>query len=695
MFFRTTKILKLLTRAVVLLFLLPFFAQAQEELLGLQHNEAIAKFKKAESQSQHNLKRQQNTGSSSLQMPFFDDFTYSGPYPDATLWADSAAFINTSFQKNPVNRGVATLDALDKDGKIYAHASQYSFIADHLTSRPIRTDTTFVNGEDRPITPADSLYLSFFYQPQGMGDAPNRNDSLVLEFFVQEADTTMRIDSIFHPADTIITPADTIIMPAYYEKDTILTPYPAIWKRIWATPGMPLDTFYAKYGRWMVQMMIPITDTIYFRPDFKFRFCNYASLASSSLPSWQSNMDQWQIDYVYLNYNRFWFDTTYHDISFIESGGSLLKDFTAMPYIQFQADVIASMKSSFMTSFANLDNVAQNAAYKYRIYDPNGNQIGSDEIYYNTEWTAPIAPVITSGIQTIPINVQVAFTALKGTSSIKQTLKGDVNVSNRLSDSITYYQNLTDYFAYDDGVPEAGYGLSTTNSSLAVRFPLNIRDTLQAVDIYFNTTPERQASDHIEYFKLMIWNDNHGTPDIDTIYSAQETLRGGEAGQFVKYYIRRPLFLSSGFFVGVQQTTSDNINIGFDYSNNMKSRNMYKILNNKWMESYYDGAIMIRPIMGKTIVNPSVPTEEKKSEITVFPNPALNSATVSIIKPETFDNSHTITLFIYNQTGQKVYEAPCKNEQLPINGFNNGLYIIRLLDCTTGQSATVKLIINR
>ena len=54
--------------------------------------------------------------SSTLSLPFFDDFSYNYNYPNPNLWINNDAFINSTLCFNPINNGVATLDGLDSLG---------------------------------------------------------------------------------------------------------------------------------------------------------------------------------------------------------------------------------------------------------------------------------------------------------------------------------------------------------------------------------------------------------------------------------------------------------------------------------------------------------------------------------------------------------------------------------------------------
>lgn len=80
-----------------------------------------------------------STADSAVLLPFFDDFTYEGPYPDPDLWADRSVFVNNTYAFYPPTYGVATFDAMDSEGALYRHGGLgVSFSADTLTSRPIR-----------------------------------------------------------------------------------------------------------------------------------------------------------------------------------------------------------------------------------------------------------------------------------------------------------------------------------------------------------------------------------------------------------------------------------------------------------------------------------------------------------------------------------------------------------------------------
>src|SRR5258705_6513872 len=150
---------------------------AQEVLVPLQYNAVIKQYLN----THQGIDAERAIVCDTVLLPFVDDFSREGIYPYDCLWIDSAAFINDDFADNPPTIGVATFDGVDKQGNPYNPSTTSYGIADALTSKPI--DLNF---------PGDTtVWLSFFYQPQGMGYSPSGKDSLVLEFLGN--------DSVWHP----------------------------------------------------------------------------------------------------------------------------------------------------------------------------------------------------------------------------------------------------------------------------------------------------------------------------------------------------------------------------------------------------------------------------------------------------------------------------------------------------------------
>ena len=81
-----------------------------------------------------------------------------------------------------------------------------------------------------------------------------------------------------------------------------------------------------------------------------------------------------------------------------------------------------------------------------------------------------------------PFNVNRGKTAIV---SIKASLRTD-DIDPKVNDTVFYDQVFKDYYSYDDGTPEAGYGLrgqGTKNSSVAMKYFSYKEDRIGGVDI--------------------------------------------------------------------------------------------------------------------------------------------------------------------------------------------------------------------
>ena len=480
---------------VLALCLTPTLVTAQEVITGFNHGvKPPTKSREA----------------TTLTLPFFDDFSSSKVYPDSTLWADFNVYVNAGFPLNTVTRNGATFDVLDEHGRVYDYAISNPFIAEYLTSNAIRLDSVFMP-EPRALTPADSLYLSFFYQPQGNGNAPEAQDSLVLEFGL--------------PNDI----------------DTL-------WHHVWSVPGQTLAKFLEENdGVYFKQVMIPITDTAYFKPDFCFRFYNYASIVSNAQPTSRGNEDNWNIDFVYLNYGRSVNDISYPKISLTGQGPSFLNRYRSMPYKHYRANPTTNITEKFELKVSNLDNQPHQLNHRYTVDQVNGNQ------HYEYESHRPfdIAPLTYSQSDTAMVAQLFSMDYDRdSTSFIIRQYVSDPTSNPPLEDSLVYEQGFYNYFAYDDGIPELGFGVEPSpGGAFAVKFELNELDTLRGVQILFNHTLN-DAND--QYFDIVVWKDNNGKPG-DEVYRLTNRRPQWEDQiyKFGYYKFNQRIRLAGVFYIGI------------------------------------------------------------------------------------------------------------------------------------------------
>jgi len=628
------------------------FIYAQDFLTGLGINAQIAK----EAQKQNLPFHKGRTDSQPFLLPFFEDFSNYTGYPDDKLFVDKQAFVNQSFSVFPPTIGAVTLDALDEYGKIYSHLNEVSKGADTLTSRYIRLDSLFLADTIRRITIEDSLYFSFYFQPGGagitvgsvgerIGNQPDKNDSLVLEFGYRISET-----------------------------DTI-----TIWNHIWSTPGFSVDEWISDNPhQYFKQVMIPIVDDKYLRPDFQFRFRNYASLEPQpGMMGWQGNVDQWHIDYIRLDVNRNVNDVFTNDLAFVSPTTSFLKNYQAMPWKQFQP---ADMKSNFSNQLTNLSDGKRTPIYKYDIAK-SGNLVHE----YTTLGAWDIDPYYTHGLykNDIIANPPISYTPhLTDTTTFKIT---HIFTNNSgvdfctANDTCVFEQKFMDYYAYDDGTAEYGYCLNNQYNiaRLAMKFSLRIPDSLSAVRMWFNHT--KNSENEAAQFAIVVWKDNNGLPG-DTLYTTKEYKPKFDSLQFrdfVEYRFDKKVFISEAnknFWIGFEQHGNVQLNIGFDQNNDSREFFRYNT-NGNWEKSAFKGTPMMRPAFGEP-VNLKVTSNPEISKTKIYPNPTSGQLRITNYE------LRITNVEVFDVFGRKIFKLETQNPEsetnFDISSFPIGIYFVRI-----------------
>ena len=652
-------------------------------------------------------------------LPFFDDFSHSSVYPDSTKWTDNDVLVNEGFPLCPPNRKGATFDVLDAVGKVYSYAISNAFVAEHLTSVRIRLDS-IMEPEPRALTPADSIYLSFYYQPQGNGNPPEAQDSLVLEFgttterqeflfldyqeySIADIFAEMQVDTLF-PGDTVwasvgCQPGMFTLVTDTLTTDTqgsltvpcdsvFITVADTTWYHIWSVPGQTLDSFLIENnGQYFKQVMIPITDAKFFRDDFYFRFYNYASIVSNSLPSNRSNEDNWSIDFVYLNINRSIDDTDYPMLSFAGQKPSFFNRYQAIPYRQYRLNPNTFTRESLEVGVVNLDNIDHEASYYYTV-----QQVGGGQHYTRVLDPVTVHPYKTHGFLSCPeygespacpyVSQLFALSMLYDSVSYQIShYIYDSTFTPPLVDSMVYRLGMYNYYAYDDGIPELGFGVHPAGGKFAVRFDLTEFDTIRGVQMLFNHTLNDANN---KYFDIVIWNEENGKPG-DELYRLkdqrprwQDHLYG-----FSYYRFDKTVALAGAFYIGIEQQNDDLINIGFDTSIDNIEYN-YINTNGSWQQSSKHGSLMIRPVVGASYYIGI--QENAESTLRLYPNPVSN-----VLHLESDIKNGQVS--IYDLTGRKVYMGEYQNT-IPVDHLTDGMY---LLNVTTdeGQVINQKFIIRK
>jgi hypothetical protein len=592
---------------VVAFFGLAFFPGfSQETTVPVMDNPVLTNAEESKSLKFKSLKLQDT-----LSLPFFDDFSGSlSPYPKASLWLDSFVFINDSWPVNPLSIGVATFDAIDRNGKIYVHATDMPFIADVLTSKPINMS----------YPPASNAYLSFYYQPQGLGDTTEIQDSLMVDFY---------------------------------------NPASKKWWNVWRVSGSGLHPFKA--------VILPIQADSFLVRGFQFRFRNFASIKQNNFDQGKmGDVDHWHIDYVKLDINRTANDTIIRDVAFSKPVGSLLKIYQSMPWKQFQVAFQNVMRKDISITYRNNDTIGHKPDRYFEISDLNGDHLTS--FYSGNENINPQEVYNFTTNLEYPFFTDETDSARFEVKSFLRTEPYDI----KINDTTRFIQVFSNYFAYDDGTPEQGYGLSgqgTINGMVALKFTSYFADSLSAVKIFFNST-KNDASSQFN-FRLTLWNAANSGPGTIIYQATQQTPKA--LGKYTTYMLDSAIILNGDFYVGWQQPNEDFLNVGMDKNNSTPGSLFYNT--GSWYKSSFDNAaLMIRLVFGsKGLVSNT--GRISREEFTIYPNPTSGVLNISYPEPGTF-----FYATLLNNTGKVILQGEVNNGTLNLEDLPSGLYFLILTE---------------
>ncbi|MDZ4752140.1 MAG: T9SS type A sorting domain-containing protein [Flavobacteriales bacterium] len=580
--------------------------------------------------------RQQRGGGSSLELPFFDDFAqYSLPTNDPEipvewqLWEDENVFINGTFPVSPPTVGVATFDGLAFDGYPYDFTDENSYGgADTLTSLPLNL---------AGFAAEDNVYLTFFYEPGGLGNNPDPQDSLVVEFY---------------------------------------SPFGAgQWFRKWSMAGNNNVTFQ--------QVFIQVNAQEFLMDGFRFRFRNYATLSG--------NVDHWHLDYVIVDEdidpNNFSFD----EVAMQYPNNTLLEEYTAMPLTHYLSNPAGFVRDQINFKQNNMGLTDENIVTSICITnEATGAEVclPDDQRDFNVFGnTGEISRNLTLS-SILPFDALPTDTCLIYDVNVFATTT-DAHLPN---DSASFKQVFYNYYAYDDGTAERAYALNVSGGRLAMKYFSEVEDTLLGLFIHWIPF---QYDNSLETFLLRVWGDNGGTPGNELIenfnsYSPHYYHDGYNIFSYYEY--DSPVAVEGTFYVGWTQSSNVLLNVGSDKNTNSNPAKLFYALGigGSWTQSTITGSIMIRPVFksGKSVVWNYV-SENKTDQFSVFPNPTNDILNVSLNN----EGNHTFELL--DASGRELMSLILSgpNSSVDTSSISAGVYHIRITEQKTGTTSSKTIVV--
>ncbi|GAB3172519.1 hypothetical protein GCM10027291_27470 [Telluribacter humicola] len=539
----------------------------------------------------------------------------------------SGVYINNVLTTTHPSINIATFDGLNAAGAPYNFINeQAQGDTDTLTTQPI---------DLAGLSPADSVYLSFYWQARGLGELPDDVDTFRLEFLNQKGD----------------------------------------WISVWKQSGAVFDTLYK-------HTFIPVRDASFLHAGFRFRFRGYGRSSGA--------FDSWHLDYIYLNRNRSINDRFIKDVAVRQPLTSFLKRYTAMPLDQYWQAPAAETADSIRTDIVNLFNNFNFTSYTFTIRD----QLTGREIQrYQEPLSVFIGPGQTQkkAVKVTPIPRQAGVERLRLKLKFDLLTTDDQNptipsVNLRRNDTISTITELADYYAYDDGSAEFGVRMNQRLGRTVVRFVVNRPDTLGGVRMALVPFRRNQTG---QAFTIQVWNSTNGRPDRVVHQQSVRASYGTTRNGYVDFPFTNGVAVTDTFYVGWLQIGEDPLTVGFDRNSQLGAAQLYTNLSNEWAGNLdLKGSVMIRPYMGGKddgIVTGSEPLPNL--QVSVYPNPTSGNIR--------WDNDLIKQIEVYSVQGIQVRViSPGEGvREASLSHLSEGMYILRITDGK--RTAVQKLVIKK
>jgi hypothetical protein len=468
---------------------------------------------------------------------------------------------------------------------------------------------------DVPPAERSSVFISFFYQFAGNGDAPEPGDVFSLLFKSAAGQ----------------------------------------WRQAWSVESSTLskrDEF--------IQVLVAIAGDEYFHNGFQFRFQNFGRLSGP--------FDTWNLDYVYVNKTRSTNDNSYPDRAITQQMSTIFNLYTAIPIKHVNSTSFTRPKFSVF----NLKNTPQNInnflSVSKRTFKLNNSATEIVQLDDAANATL-LAPFSQSEIQTAN---QIVFSTLdisadsiylnyklSITTKDNQIIDGDYNplvfspIDFRENDTTSRTFMMAKYYSYDDGVAEYGANITGAGTQLAYQFDMSTipEDTIIAVDLFFPKFGD-ETNQNIQLHILGALTGNQSDYLFQKVIPVERSNRNDKT-IFKRVDIPGGVVVKNTFYLGWKLTSAAEIPIGLD-ANNDSGEKIFVNSSGSWIQNKtLKGSLMIRPIFGKpkdltTRVTESVsarpfpnPTQQRfflPNEATVIQLYTVTGSSVSFEQTDGFDH---------------------------------------------------------
>lgn len=573
----------------------------------------------------------------SLTLPFFDDFSAKGIFPNTNLWeASNQVYINQTWAKSPITLGVASFDGLDQHGRAY-RLSGGDTICDVLSSLSIDLSSA-----------QDSVYLSFYFQAGGWGEPPSLNDSLIVQFW-NDSDSA--------------------------------------WQSAWSTNRGPSDIF---------ERVMLAVDNKFFSTNFKFRFLNYGYRAGAFdiwhidyvlLDDQRNYLDTLISDVAFtrphpsllLNFESVpW----WHLNNLLNPSALAKKDLrlfyrrNVVPGGTNQGRLLGEFQISLQGSI-----VDQNGLPDGDLDDSHGDNV---EIRYPVPDTADVGRPRLDFLNP-PYTDEFSLLSQHYYSGGSQIYSSN--------DTLSKIQEFKNYYAYDDGSAERSYEVLNNRGGFIVqRYNILENDSLKGLYLYFLPSAIDISQ---QEFSIIVLENNGGIPgqilyESDSLYQPQFTDHN-----FYQAYLldtnAAAVFTRGTVFIGIRQQDTGPLTLGYDQNRRGFTEAFYGEVDDLY-QSFIGGTIMMRPIYGyiprDLSTEPS--SQFSKLDFELYPNPSAGM--IRIEYPFSDKEKSEWALSLKSLNGSILMESPAV-DYWDLGSLKPGLYILEIRQANSKEVYRKKIII--